>query len=155
MKREDFERMITPYLKLKTKDGRYVGVNSDKIEKVGDKALSWERKIRENGVLYYYYNTYNEGHYFIYSLKDKHYFFRNPKRAQKGVYVLPGWNNEIQKDANAIMTEEPRQFVERGFQVGDMNGGQGWAWDSSEIWILPTTFHTFLNWPNENPLELK
>ena len=177
MNRKQFEKMIEPYLSLNEKwlskgggVGKKItmGVDLDKIKKIsggylGSNDINFNLNknydyLNKNNILY----AVNRGKgefTFIYSLKDKHYFFRNLKYSPNtGKYLNLGWNTKVPTSSNTTETP-PYTYIERGFSISDMNLGRGWGarkYDNT-VYVLPITLIDvkYLNWITKNPMEVK
>jgi len=87
---------------------------------------------------------------FMYALEDKHYFFRTERMS--GSYALKdGWTISFKGQGGEDATG---RFVERMYNFG--NGWGVYPNDSIVYFLshLPTPFN-FINWSDENPLEVK
>jgi hypothetical protein len=176
MNRKQFEKMIEPYLSLNEKwlfkggmavDELNMGVDLDKIKKIsggylGSNDINFNLNkdydyLNKKDILYVV--SKGKGQFiFIYSLKDKHYFFRNIKYSTiTGKFLHPGWNTDVPISVNSTETP-PHQYIERGYSISSMNGGKGWGAKSSHntVYELPLTLSSiFINWQLSNPMDVK
>jgi len=177
MNRKQFEKMIEPYLSLNEKwlpkGGGFpkrinMGVDLDKIKKIsggylGSNDINFKLNkdydyLNKNDILYAV--SRGKGEFtFIYSLKDKHYFFRNLKYSTNtSKYLNLGWNVGI-ASFSATTETPPYTYIERGFPISDMNLGKGWGANKSNntVYVLPINLINvkYLNWITKNPMEVK
>jgi hypothetical protein len=164
--------MIKPYLSLNEKwlfkggrmqDEMNMGVDLDKIKKAYWRVNIYSPEVMDSDYLnkndILYVVSKGKGQFiFIYSLKDKHYFFRNIKYSTiTGKFLHPGWNTDVPISVNSTETP-PHQYIERGYSISSMNGGKGWGAKSSQntIFELPITLSSrFINWQLSNPMDVK
>ncbi len=124
------------------------GVNGNKIS------------LRDNNQLYAYRKS-NGSWIILYSLEDKHYYFKNQKwmMQRTGELINEGWKT-IPLKRKAQVGKENHRFIERGWPIGDISKGAGWGVPDNvnQVMVLKIPFiniYKFINWANENPMDVK
>ena len=136
MNREDFENMVSQYLKPNSYE-----VDGTKIRSVG--VPIEETHLTEEGRLYAV-SSIKQDWFVIYAEEGKHFYYRG------GLSPAKGWQ--------LVMTQgrgQSRRYIERRYPITDLCKGHGWNRKGQNAYLLPSHFtSSFINW-TEDPFTLK
>ena len=136
MNREDFENMVSQYLKPNS-----YKVDGDKIRSVG--VPIGDTYLWEEGRFYAVNNK--QSWFLIYAEEGKHFYYRVGGRNAEG------WELVTVKGQGSTH----RRYIERRYPITNLCSGHGWYRGGYNAYLLPSHFtSSFINW-TEDPFTLK
>ena len=134
MNREEFQKLVSQYVDLKT---------NKLLKEPEGEYYNYGYITLENQLLFV--GGKGKHHYLVYSTQDRMFVWDSKPRKGKMVWCLEGKNNIYPSC----------QFVERNYPLSRMNGGTGWGDAGGYVVVNFKSQGNFINWLNENPFEVK